>query len=96
MHRPILDEPDEPVLRPDILVQPDRGAIARSDVPEGVDPDALNRVGRAQVVPVLGREVEERQQGLGVLGQAGGGGCVFGPVFFREDLDSNPITQIHA
>ena len=49
--------------------------------------DALNRIGRAQVIPVLGGEVEERQQSLGVLGQAGDGGCIFGPVFFREDRE---------
>ena len=49
--------------------------------------DALNRIGPAQVIPVLGREVEERQQSPGVLGQAGDGGCISGPGFFREDRD---------
>ena len=46
---------------------------------------ALNRIGRAQVVPMFGRAVKERQQGLGVLGQAGDGRGVFDPLFFRED-----------
>ena len=49
--------------------------------------DAPNRIGRAQVIPVLGGEVEERQQSPGVRGQAGDGGCMSGPVFFREDRD---------
>src|SRR5512132_4102173 len=33
---------------------------------------ALDRVGRAQVIPVLGREVVEGQQRVSVLDQAGG------------------------
>ena len=39
------------------------------------------------MVPVLGGEVEEGQQGLGILGQAGNGGAVFDLVFFCEYLD---------
>jgi hypothetical protein len=38
---------------------------------------------------VLGGVVKERQQRLGVLGQAGDGGGEFDPVFFSEDLDGN-------
>ena len=34
---------------------------------------------------MFGRAVKERQQGLGVLGQAGDGRGVFDPLFFRED-----------
>ena len=49
--------------------------------------DALNRIGGAPVIPVLGGEVEERQQSLGVPGQAADGGCISGPVCFREDRD---------
>ena len=49
-------------------------------MPDGGE-HALNRVGRAQVVPVLGGVVKERQQRLGVPGQAGDGGGEFDLVF---------------
>ena len=50
--------------------------------------DAFDRVGGSQVVPVLGRAVEDGQQGLGVLDQASNGRAVFDRVFFREDLEA--------
>jgi hypothetical protein len=46
----------------------------------------LDRVGGAQVIPMLGREVEEGQQRLAVLGQAGDGPGVLGPVLFGEGV----------
>src|SRR5215212_3072400 len=49
-----------------------------------------NRVDRAQVVPVLGREVVKRQQRLAVLGQVRGGLRVFGPVLLGEGGDRRP------
>ena len=48
---------------------------------------ALDRVRGAQVVPVLGREIVEGKQGLGVLGQAGHRAGIFDTVFFLEGLD---------
>ena len=58
--------------------------------------DALNRIGRAQVIPVLGGEVEERQQSPGVPGQAGDGGCISGPVCLREDRDGRKGRRLRS
>ena len=59
-----------------------QGALrAHGAMADGGD-DALNRIGRAQGVPVRGGDVEERQQSPGVFGQAGDGGCRSGPVCF--------------
>ena len=60
-----------------------RQGLLRADgaMADGGD-DALNRIGRAQGVPVRGGDVEERQQSPGVPGQAGDGGCRSGPVCF--------------
>src|SRR6516164_11486971 len=49
---------------------------------------ALNRVRGAQVVPMLGRKVEEGEQGLAVLRQAGHRLVVLGTVFVGEGVDS--------
>jgi len=46
----------------------------------------LDWVGGAQVIPVLGREIEERQQRLAVLGQAGDGFVVLGAVLLGEGV----------
>ena len=48
---------------------------------------ALDRVRRAQVVPVLGGKVEEGEQGLAILGQAGNRPVVLGAVFVGEPVD---------
>jgi hypothetical protein len=48
----------------------------------------FNWIGRSQVIPVLGREVVERQQCFFILGQAGDGRRVFDAVFFLEDVNS--------
>jgi hypothetical protein len=48
------------------------GAVADGAVADGAVADggehSFDRVGRAQVVPVFGREVEEGQHGLGIFG----------------------------
>ena len=49
--------------------------------------DALDGVRRPQMVPVLGREVVEGEQGIPVLGQALGGFGVLGAVLLGEDRD---------
>lgn len=43
---------------------------------------------------VLGRDVEEGRQGLGVPGQTGDGGGVFDRVFSGEDLDCRPSRRL--
>jgi len=48
---------------------------------------ALDRVRCAQVIPVLGGKIEEGEQGLAVLRQAGDRLVVFGAVFVGEDVD---------
>ena len=49
--------------------------------------DTLDRIRRAQVVPVLGGKIEEGEQGLAILRQAGDRLVVFGAVFVGEDVD---------
>ena len=48
---------------------------------------ALDRVRCAQVVPVLGGKIEEGEQGLAILGQAGDRLVVLGAVFVGEPVD---------
>ena len=71
--------------------QPGRVLRQRALGPHRAVPDggkhALDRVGRAQVIPVLGRKVVEGQQGVAVLEQAGDRLLVFGPVLLGEALD---------
>jgi hypothetical protein len=57
---------------------------------------ALDRVGRAQVIPVIGREVVERQQGLSVFREAGDGFLVFGPVFLGEGVNGGRCPALTA
>src|SRR3954454_13451496 len=55
-------------------------------VPDGGE-HALDGVGGAQMVPVLGREVVEGEQRVAVLGQAGDRLLVFGPVLLGKGGD---------
>ena len=48
---------------------------------------ALDGVGRAYMLPVLGGEVVERQQDVAVPGQAGRGLVVLRPVGFQEEVE---------
>src|SRR5674476_997407 len=48
---------------------------------------AFDGVRRPQVIPMLGREVEEGQQCFAILGQAVDRLVVFGLVFLGEDID---------
>jgi len=48
---------------------------------------ALDRVRGAQVIPVLGGKIEEGEQGLAILGQAGDRLVVLGAVFVGEPVD---------
>ena len=48
--------------------------------------DALDRIRRAQMIPMLGREIEEGQQRIAIPGQAGHGLFVFGAVFVFEPV----------
>lgn len=56
-------------------------------VPDGGE-DALDRIAGAEVVPVVGREVEEGQQRLAVLHQAGHRLVVLGAGFLGEGVQS--------
>ena len=66
-------------------------------MPDGGE-HALDRVGRPQVVPVLGREVVERQQRVPVLGQAGDRLLVLGPILLGERRDGclrrRPVRRV--
>ena len=48
--------------------------------------DTLDRVRRAQMIPVFGREIEKSQQRIAILGQAGHGPFVLGAVFVFEPV----------
>jgi hypothetical protein len=48
---------------------------------------ALDRVRGSKVLPVLGGEIVEREQGAAVLGEAVGGLCVFEPISFDERVE---------
>lgn len=48
---------------------------------------AFDRAGRAQVIPMLGREVVEGQQRAGLLGEAFDRSAVLGAVYLGEDVD---------
>lgn len=70
---------------------------AHSPVPDGGE-DALDRIRGAQMVPMLGREVEKGQQRLMVLRQAVDGLGTFGLVFVDEDgdrgLSGGPVRRV--
>lgn len=65
-----------------------RPLCAHRPVPHGGE-DAFDRVRGSEMIPVLGGEVEERQERVPVLGQAFGGGAVFDAVLFDEDIDGD-------
>lgn len=76
----------------------DRAPFARMvPVPDG-DEDALDGVGRAYMVPMLGREVEEGPERLAVLDETFDGLGIFGAVLLLEDRDgelgARPIRRI--
>lgn len=64
----------------------ERALGAHGSVPEGGE-YAFDGIGRAQVVPVLGREIEEGRECLGVFGQARHGALIFGAILLPEDVD---------
>src|SRR5690554_3111571 len=77
------------------LRQTSRGA--HGPVPNG-GKDALDRVRGAQMVPMLGGEVEEGQQRLTLLRQAVDGLGIFGLIFVDEDghrgLGGGPVWRV--
>ena len=60
--------------------------VAHRPMPNGGE-HALDRVGRAQMIPVLGRDVIKDQQRLPILGQAGYRLLVFGGILVGERRD---------
>ena len=55
---------------------------------------ALDRIGRAQMVPVLGGEVVEDQQRVTILGEAGDRFLVLGPI--RRQRSRQPLPPLHG